>query len=264
MRTQRNPVAMRRWRGAALLGLLLAATACGGSVASTGVSSPQGGVINVPVSASAAAPTIAVSTQPGRFMYGSADLRGATNAQFAQFAQDWTRHQLKAVNAPEVLLAQVVTPDQLPRMGLGCPPVFVTVEEPPLMVAILRGEFDFRRAAPGFGNIPAPIAGTDRYVMYVFDVWSGRPVVITTSEDGAEFKQALHDSSIPDKPAARLPVVCGTAIPTNQRHLHYGDFAPGMVPPTAVPPGSIPPTQPPMPPPVSTIVPVALTPGVKP
>ncbi len=265
MKVQKGGISSGLWHIMALATILLGIAACGDSTTGTLSNSPQSVTIDPPSNSSVGSvPTISVPKQTGRFMYGSADLRGATNAEFAQFAQDWARHQLKAVNAPEVLLAQAVTPNELPRLGLGCPPVFVTVEEPPLMVAILRGEFDFRRAAPGFGNIPAPITGTDRYVMYVFDVWSGRPVVIITSENGAEFKQALHDSSIPDKPEARLPVVCGTAIPTNQRHLHYGDFAPGIATLTAVPPGSMPPTPPPMPPPVGTWEPAALTPGVKP
>jgi len=261
MRTQRKPMPMGLWCVLALLGLLLAATACGNNVTSTGVSSPLGGVVNVPVSARVAAPTIAVPSQPGRFMFGSRDLRGATNAEFAQFAQDWARHQLQAKNTPSVLLARAVTYEEMPTLGLGCPPNFATIELPPVMVAILRGEFDFRGAGPGFRYSRAPVAGKERYVYYVFDVWSATPVVTMASEDGAAFKQALHDPTLSDRAEARLPTACAPQI---QRDLHYGQPVPGMLPPTAVPPGSVPPTQPPMPPPVSTFGPVALTPAPKP
>ncbi len=261
MRTQRNPVAMRLWRGLALLGVLLVATACGSSVASTGVSSPQGGTLNVPVNTSGAAPTIAVPSQPGRFMYGSRDLRGASDAEFAQYALDWARHRLRPLNTPSVLLARAVTYEQMPIVGLGCPPNFATIELPPVMVAILRGEFDFRGVGPGFRYARAPVAGKETYAYYVFDVWSAAPVVTISSADGSIFKQALHDPTLPDTLDDRLPTACAPQI---QRDSHYGQPVPGMPPPTAVPPGSMPPTPPPMPPPVGTWEPAALTPGVKP
>ncbi|MDQ2806353.1 MAG: hypothetical protein M3Z04_05465 [Chloroflexota bacterium] len=261
MRTQNNPVPMGLWRGLALLGVLLAATACGSSVANTGVSSPQQGTLNVPVNMSVAAPTIAVPTQPGRFMFGSRDLRGASDAEFAQYAQDWARHQLQAKNTPSILLARAVTYEEMPTLGLGCPPNFATIELPPVMVAILRGEFDFRGAGPGFRHASAPVAGKERYVYYLFDVWSATPVVTMASDDGAVFRQALHDPTLPNRPEAQLPGACSPQI---QRDLHYGQPVPGMPPPTAVPPGSVPTAAPSMPPPVGTWEPPALTPGVKP
>ncbi len=260
---QRNPVPLRLWCGLLLVGVLLTASACGDNMASTGVSSPQQGTLNMPVNVRAAAPTIAVPSQPGRFMYGSPNLRGASDLEFAQFVQDFALKRLQAKNTPKILLARAVTAEEMPSLGLGCTPNFMTIEEPPVMAAILQGEFDFRGAGPGFRNIK-PVAGKAWYVYYLFDVWSARPVVTIASPDGAEFKQALHDPTLPDKPAARLPAVCATSVPIAQRHVHYGQFAPGMVPPTAVLPGSMPPTQPPMPPPVATIAPPALVPGVKP
>ena len=250
--------------GLALLGLLLAASACGNNATSTGGSSPQSGTLNIPVNVSAAAPTIAVPSQPGRFMYGSRDLRGASDAEFAQYVQDFARHRLKAKNNVDVFLARAVTYEEMPQLGLGCTPNFMTVEEPPLMAAIIRGEFDFRDSGPGFRSIGASVAGEKWYVLYLFDVWSAQPLETIASADGAVVKQALHDPTLPDDPSVRLPMVCSTPIPVAQRHLHYGQPAPGMPPPTAVPPGSVPPTQPPMPPPVGTWEPAALTPAAKP
>jgi len=204
-----------------------------------------------------------VPRQPGQSRFDSRDLRGASDAEFAQYALEWARWQLQPLNTPSVLLARAVTAEEMPQLGLGCTPNFMTIEEPPVMAAIIRGEFDFRGAGPGFRDIK-PIAGKEWYVLYIFDVWSARPVVTIASEDGAAFKQALNDPTLPDNPGARLPTSCEPSVPMAQRHIHYGQFAPGIVTLTAPPAVSSPPTQPPMPPPVGTWEPAALTPAAKP
>ena len=145
----------------------------------------------------------------------------------------------------------------MPQLGLGCPPNFSMVNPPPVMVAILRGEFDFRGVGPGFRYAQAPVTGKEQYAYYVFDVWNALPVITMSSGDGALFRQALHDSTLPDKPEVRLPAACAPqnlGFPRSEMPQ----------PPTAQPGATRPPTQPPMPPPVATFGPVALTPAAKP
>lgn len=211
---------------------LLGISACGGNGVGTQSAGPQ------PTTTTLAVPTVgAVATIDVVARIGKSPLVGATDAKLGQFAQDWARQQLRAKGTPEVLLARSVTPAEMPGLGLGCAPNFITIEEPPLMAVILRGEFTFRGSGPGWGNIPPPVAGQKQYVLYIFDVWAGRPTITIASVDGAAMKQALHDSTLPDDPNAQLSTDCGEPqIPMSQRHYHYGDSMPGMIAPTLSPP----------------------------
>lgn len=169
--------------------------------------------------------------QTRRFAYGSPNLVGATDPEFAEFVRDWASNRLKPKGIPEVLFARQVSYDEIPALGLGCPPNVPTVEQPPLMLAILRGDFDLRGAGPGFGRGNPHAAGAKNYVVYIFDVWAARPMVTITSETGDIVKKALKDPSLPDLDQP-LPAVCATSMPLSQRTRHYGEVAPGLPVPT--------------------------------
>jgi hypothetical protein len=224
----------------ALLGVLLAAVLVFAVTIPGRSQQPSGG--NIPPSAlgQSQAPSIAetaiadVTQQPGsanRFRYGSPNLTGATKAEFAEFARDWARVRLQPKGVPELLLARSITYEEIPTLGLGCPPPITTIEEPPLMLAILKGEFDLTGAGPGFGRGDSPRLGEKQYVMLLFDVWAARPMVIISSETGDILKKALNDPNLPDM-AQPMPGVCATPIPLIQRTMHYGEVAPGFPVPT--------------------------------
>lgn len=213
------------------------------------------------------APLILVQP-PNTCNYCSHNLVGKTAAEVAQFAQDLARQQLKAKGTPQVLLTPRAVDDQaLADLGLGCGTASTAIEQPPLIVTILKGEFDFGGAAPGFWQLPPPVPGKPRYVVYVFDAWAGSPTVILASQDGAVVKKALHDPTLPDAPAGLMPSVCATPLPLAKRRMHYGEASPGStVPPhpTYEPPYTpAPPTTPfvPTPAPTANGIPITPLPG---
>ncbi len=177
---------------------------------------------------------IATTTAMGntrQFAMGSPNLVGASMQEFTQFAQNWTQQQLKAQGTPEVLLTRSVTREDVAALGLGCLPDFAAIEQPPLMLAILKGHLDFRGSVPGSANVQGPEPGSISYVAYVFDVWSASPVAMRASNNGSSFKRALNDATLPD-PTNSISSVCPTQVPVSQKHLHYGQEAPGgTVPP---------------------------------
>lgn len=239
MTKQRNRLLFGLLAAGVLVGALLILTsvrsAWSNGKAEAGLAGAGGGSSATSGGTSIAAATIAPSSG-GRFKYGSTNLVGASDAEIAQFAQDWVLHRLQPKGTPEVLLARSISYDEISVLGLGCPPAFNTIEEPPLMLAIVRGEFDFRGAEPGFRNEAPPIAGQKRYVVYIFDAWAGRPAVTIASEDGAIVKKALQDPTLPNNPAEAVAGDCPTPIPVAQRRLHYGQPAPGFtVPPQPTP-----------------------------
>ncbi|MBF6612306.1 MAG: hypothetical protein IVW55_04180 [Chloroflexi bacterium] len=215
-----------------LLGVALVAGAVVAIAARGEVSYSTGQMVLKAVAPATAVSTATSAQGTSRFVYGSKNIVGASDAELTYFVRDWANHQLKPKGEPEVLFAKSVSYDEMPVLGLGCPPNFAAIEEPPLMVAIVRGEFDYRGAAPGFGQLPPPTPGKKSYVMYIFDEWAGVPAAILPSENGALVKKALNDPTLPDGPEGLLPSVCPTRVPASQKYLHYGQAAPGFTVPS--------------------------------
>jgi len=231
----------------------------------TGLSPMQTG--SVPLSKESTAP-LTTNQPPSTCAHCTHNLVGKTADELGQFAQSYAKEQLKATSVPQVLLTRLVDAQTLADLGLGCGVAFSAIEQPPLILVILKGDFDFRDAAPGFSQLPAPIAGKDAYVVYVFDAWAGTPEVILPSYDGALVKKALQDRTLPDN-TEMMPSVCATPIPASQKQLHYGAEAPGFTVPThATFEVTPPPYDTPAPPstavPVGTYIPVTPTPGAPP
>jgi len=177
---------------------------------------------------------------PSTCHYCNRNLVGKSPTEISQFAQNLARQQLKAKGPVQALLTRAVNDQELAALGLGCGPSFTAIEQPPLVLTILKGEFDFRGAAPGFGRMPPPVPSKSRYVVYVFDAWAGSPAMIMASEDGSLVKKALQDSALPDNTETHMPTTCATPIPASQKQMHYGDTAPGFDVPTHTIPESTP------------------------
>lgn len=95
-----------------------------------------------------------------------------------------------------------------------------TVEEPPLTLVILKGNFDVSQAALGSSVIGY---GEVLYVSYVFDHWLAAHMLFPTSVTGGRFRIALNDPTLPmDKSSAAM--VCPTEAPY-KKTLHYWDIA---------------------------------------
>jgi hypothetical protein len=98
---------------------------------------------------------------------------------------------------PDALLAVPGTPESIRQLGLNIGNWNPTCARPMYLV-ILKGDFD------GSNLFAVPTDERElpgRYVAYVFDLTAGVPGEVTftvLSEDGAAFKQALDDPTLPD------------------------------------------------------------------
>ncbi len=223
-----------------LLVSLLSLAACGntaqsGSNAATQASSAGVSAANIPtaVGTEEVFPTF---TPGGRGnVFQARPLANASPEEIGQVAINYTIARGQSFGGkPQVLLVRPTTWKEIADMGLGMRGSS-TIEEPPLMLVILKGDFsggglpDFNKSTTFNQNT---IGQGAAYVAYVFDLWAGVPAYTFTSLHGEGLKQALNDPSLPDmQPVSQVPV--GTdphivAVPTAPAHLHYGDTAPGL------------------------------------
>jgi hypothetical protein len=184
--------------------------------------------------------------------YCSTRLLDASPEQLGEYAVQYATnmHEVSG-DPPQVLLARLVAPSDFPTLGLGCPPDFVAIEQPPLALVILKG--DLRPNMPGMQPTIFPV----KYIAYVFDLWADTPTIEISSRDGGVFRKALNDPTLPESDGG-MPSVCPTPVPY-KKTLHYGDAAPGFDAPPPLPQDVQehlqPTTQPPPQPIVSVTVP---------
>ena len=190
------------------------------------------------------------------YHYGVANLLGATPEQVGQFAVEFAQHRAVIYSgSPQVMLSRPVTNDELGALGLNCI-YFGTIEKPPLMLVILKG--DFGRVGLG-ANMASP---RFKYVVYVFDVWAADATSIIGVVNGGLLRLALNDPNLPsDTPGQAGPQPHSCQSGPTPKH-HYGDIAPTAVLPTpmnrqATPFSSTPIPWPTMPPAIGTAVPLA-------
>jgi hypothetical protein len=170
---------------------------------------------------------------PPRATISPANLLGRSPQEVAQVALDMLAQSGEvAEGTPQVLLARSVEYDDFEALGLGCRPGFSAIEQPPLVLVILEGNFRLRR--PGLVNT----LGEHHYLALVFDLWAGVPSSWIASVDGRPFAKALNDPALP----TQEPYTCPTQEPFQKTH-HYGEEAPGIPvppPPPQPPPGETP------------------------
>lgn len=178
----------------------------------------SGGILAFAVIAVVA--NLMVVTRPSASARMPHSLLGSTPNDVASYAIEYARgHRDVTKGAPTALLSRPVTRGQITALGLGCLGEFAAIEEPPLNLVILKGDFVFSTSASQRYTL------NSKYLAYVFDAWSGEVVYRLASMDGSHFRVALNDPSLPVTKAA-LPASCPTQIPASMKSLHYGEEAP--------------------------------------
>ncbi len=163
-----------------------------------------------------------VPLRPGNFV-------GKSLADIGQYAQKQAivRHDaVPGTASPQLALVRSVKRQDLPNLGLSCLADWGTIEEPPFILVILKGQFQAQLPASR-PTRPAPT----NYIAYVYDVWAGDVTSIETGND-SHFKKALNDASLPDEqgpPAVTCPEFRGP------RTLHWGDTSPTAALPVGIP-----------------------------
>jgi len=142
----------------------------------------------------------------------------------------------KAVRSgtPKLVLAQRTTWDKIASLGLGCQ-AHSSLETPPLMLIILKGDFD------ASNQLGMSMAGPNpqfyvTYILYVYDLWAGQPTFFMFSPDGRGLGKALNDPTLPEPtdPSAQRPDICPTPTLDAPQYTHYGDTVSGGAPGTSV------------------------------
>ncbi len=181
-----------------------------------------------PVPATPQPTTTPLNYVPPKATISPANLLGRSPQEVAQFAVDTlVRNGEVTGGTPKVLLARPVEYDEYEALGLGCRPSFAAIEQPPLVLVILEGNFQLR--FPGLVNGLTE----HHYVAFVYDLWAGFPASVLASADKRPFANALNDPALP----TQEPQACSTQEPY-QKTFHYGETVSGL----PVPP---PPPQPP-------------------
>lgn len=170
-------------------------------------------------------PTPAVKP-PGPYSSGIQNLVGASPEQVGQFAVDYFQAAgYVRSGVLQVLHTRSIKPEQMPQLDLGCPLEFAAIEEPPLVLVVLRGDVNLRVPGNMRRDTPPGIS----YVAAIFDIWSAQPTFLTSSQDGAGFAKVLNDSSLPIR-GWGTALVCPTPLPFTKT-VHYGEALPGWLTP---------------------------------
>jgi hypothetical protein len=116
--------------------------------------------------------------------------------------------------SPEVLLTRMITREDYPAVGLGCPPDPSSIEQPPLALVILKG--NLRYNGPGMQST----FSESHYAVIVLDLWAGAMTSQSFSVDGRGLAQILNDPTLPTTELYHCPPPLSTPM------LNYGDTAP--------------------------------------
>jgi hypothetical protein len=138
-----------------------------------------------------------VRSQQGKSPFKPHSLVSALPTEIGQAAIDHTLAQFSIMSgSPQVLLTRSITVKDLPSLGL--PKINFAALEPPLMLVILKGDFDISNL-PGGGNIPkSNWHWRVGYIAYVMDLKAGLPTLTMGSPQGGIFRKALNNPNLPD------------------------------------------------------------------
>ena len=161
--------------------------------------------------------------------YCQSNLVGKTTDEIGQYAVQYAQQNNYVLEgSPQVLVSRSITPDQFTNLGLGCLTNIPTIEEPPLVLVLMKGHFNFNKGlTSSVGVFDDPKLTS--YLTLVFDLWAGLPSDWRLSSSTDELNALLNGT-----PATPYP--CLQRTPADQKTLHYGDAfaAPTVTPQTSV------------------------------
>ena len=171
-------------------------------------------------SAQAASSALDTPTISGSQYAYKSNMLGLSPQQVAQAAQSHATVHLHSPTSTQVVYAQVITPEQMPNMGLPCRS-YATIETPPLVLVVLKGDFN-TSGLKGHRGSPERV----QYLAYLYDIWAGVPTMTFTSSGGGTFRKLLNDPTIAEdypnqfaEQDQQLP--CPTKAPG---YIHYGNL----------------------------------------
>jgi hypothetical protein len=126
-------------------------------------------------------------------------LTSASEKEIRQAAVNYTLAnscQFKVLTGtPEAIFARPIKVAEIPSTGFG--EFDFGGKEPPLMLVVVKGNFDISGSiSRGFQTSNPP--RSTKYTAYIFDLQTGTPIFSATGLTGKYFRNALGDSTIPD------------------------------------------------------------------
>lgn len=122
-------------------------------------------------------------------------LVGAFPETIAQMALQYTKERVIIKSGqPTVLLSRAVTLQDLKSMGLSLGN-FAPECARPFHLVIIKGDFDLRK------TLPSPVVAKAKpanFIAYTYDLKAGMLTGIRADRNGATFKKALGDPTLPD------------------------------------------------------------------
>lgn len=174
-------------------------------------------------------------------------LKSASPEEVGQYViREFAPGQLDPHGAIDLMLARPITRNEVSELGIGCLPNFASIEEPPMMLVILKGDFAFTAVL----SPESTLEQRYKYAAYVMDTWAAWPAFLRVSATGGLFRKALNDPSLPIEGPVN-PTKCPPRTPGTRP---YGAEVPGILFPTP-PPEPTPTYEPMLPLPVPTVKP---------
>lgn len=170
-------------------------------------------------------------------MFQKRPLTSASEKEIKQAAVNYTLAHSSQFNklsgTPEAIFARPIKATEIPSTGLG--EINFMGEEPPLMLVVVKGDFDTSSFIPRRFQTSNPPRST-KYIAYVFDLRAGIPALTATGLTGKYFRNALNDSTLPDesKPVdpqqGKPEALPGEKVEPPAQKLPYGTTIPGETP----------------------------------
>lgn len=163
-------------------------------------------------------------------MFDGRPLTSALEQQVGQAAIGFTlanSDEFKVLSGrPQVVFTRPITAAELPATGLG--EINTIGEEPPMMLVVVKGNFDTTNFGPSLGSEGSPPRTKSKYIAYVFDLRAGIPMFTATGLTGEYFRRTLRDSSLPDEPKELIgpepgqPEAIPAPVERRAKKLPYG------------------------------------------
>ncbi|BAZ16303.1 hypothetical protein NIES4071_81790 [Calothrix sp. NIES-4071] len=168
-------------------------------------------------------------------LFQARSLVNASPSEVGKAAIGYTQARFNILSgAPTVAFTRSITTAELPSTGLG--EINFIALEPPLMLVVVKGDFDISNLISGRFDDLKPRTKV-KYIAYVFDLRAGIPSFISTGVQGEYFRRVLNDATLPDIP--NKPITPAPSMPEPlprplverpARKLPYGSVIPGENP----------------------------------
>ncbi|GJD20444.1 hypothetical protein RIVM261_054000 [Rivularia sp. IAM M-261] len=130
-------------------------------------------------------------------LFQARSLVNASHIEVGKAAIGYTKARFTILSgAPTVAFTRSITKAKVPSTGLG--KINFIGGEPPLMLVVVKGDFDVSSPATARFSDLKPRTQT-KYIVYIFDLRAGIPCLTSTGATGEYFRRVLNDASLPDE-----------------------------------------------------------------